>query len=342
MTREPLLRRLARRALTVPAVCFGFVLALALFPLLALVALAVDLARGTLRSLATTRLITFFLAYLFTETFGLLQLFALWVRCLGNAERLERHTWPVQRRYVAMHFFFVRAIYRLDFQVESDALVGKGPLLVLIRHSSIVDTLIPGVFLANRHLLELRYVLKKELLVDPCLDVAGHWLPNHFVSRDGSDSSKEIDAVRALKANLRENQGVLLYPEGTRFTPAKRARSLERLKNDPVAFERATRLKHLLLPRPGGTLALLDAAPACDVLFVGHTGLEGFSTFKDIWSGGLVGRTIHLRFWRESAASIPKSDDARLEWLQHCWERMDAWLSKTEPVIDEAPLRATG
>lgn len=341
MTSEPILRRLSRRALTVPAVCFGFVLALALFPVLLLLALVVDVARGTVRSLATARLITFFTSYLFTETFGLLQLFALWVRCLGNAQRLERHTWPVQRRYVAMHFFFVRAIYRLDFQVESDTLATPGPLLVLIRHSSIVDTLIPGVFLANRHLLELRYVLKKELLVDPCLDVAGHWLPNHFVARDGSDSSKEIDAVRALKTGLGQNQGVLLYPEGTRFTPAKRARSLERLKGDPVAFERASRLQRLLLPRPGGTLALLDAAPSCDVLFVGHTGLEGFSTFKDIWSGGLVGRTIHLRFWRERAATIPATDEARLEWLQQCWERMDSWLTKTEPVQHE-PLRATG
>lgn len=332
---EPLSSRLARRALTIPAVVFGFLLALALAPIALPLAVLVDLVRRR-PTLPTTRLLAFFLSYLFTETTGLAQLLVLWLLCLGRADALRRHTWPIQRRYVAMHFFFVRTVYRLRFEVEGDELTHPGPLLVLIRHSSIVDTIIPGVFLANRHHLELRYVLKKELLSDPCLDVAGHWLPNHFVARDGADSSKEIDAVRALKAGLGPNGGVLLYPEGTRFSASKRARALERLQHDPLALERASRLVHLLLPRPGGTLALLDAAPACDVLFVGHSGLEGFSSFSEIWNGDLVGRTVHLRFWRERADSIPAGRDERLEWIQRCWERMDAWLTTTEPA---APLR---
>lgn len=339
VTPEPVLRRLTRRAVTIPAVGLGFLLALALAPLALTLALLFDLARRR-PALPTTRLVAFFLSYLFTESLGLLQLFALWVRCLGQRDALERHTWPVQRRYVAMHFFFVRHLYGLRFEVEGDELVGQGPLLVFIRHSSIVDTIIPGVFLANRHLLELRYVLKKELLVDPCLDVAGHWLPNHFVARDGADTAAELKAIARLKEGLGSQQGVLLYPEGTRFSKAKRARALERLKHDAQALERATRLHHLLPPRPGGALTLLDAAPACDVLFVGHTGLEGFSSFREIWSGGLVNRPVHIRFWREPAASIPVSRDERLAWLHHHWERMDAWLSKTAPA--ERPLKATG
>jgi 1-acyl-sn-glycerol-3-phosphate acyltransferase len=334
--------RYARRALTMPAMVLGLALGLALAPLALPLCALVDLARRR-PGQPTVRLAAFFLSFAFTECVGLAQLFALWVACLGSRERLARRTWPVQRRYVAMHLWFVERLFALRFSVEGDELVTPGPLLVFIRHSSIVDTLIPGVFIANRHLIELKYVLKKELLVDPCLDVAGNWLPNHFVARDGADSEGEIARVRALKAGLQANQGVLLYPEGTRFTAGKRARALERLKGDPLALERASRLAHLLLPRPGGALALLDAAPPCDVLFVGHTGLEGFSSFKEIWSGRLTGRTIHIRFWRERAASIPTSREERLAWLQRCWERMDAWLSATTPAPAPAPpLRATG
>jgi 1-acyl-sn-glycerol-3-phosphate acyltransferase len=333
--------RYARRALTIPAVVGGFLLGLTLAPLAFPGCLLVDLARRK-RSLPTTRLAGFFLSYLFTESVGLLQLLALWLACLGSKERLARRAWPVQRRYVGMHMWFVERLFSLRFTVEGDELVRPGPLLVLVRHSSIVDTIIPGVFIANRHLVELKYVLKKELLADPCLDIAGNWLPNHFVSRDGTDTEGEIAKVRELKEGLTANQGVLLYPEGTRFTSGKRQRSLERLKADPVAHERASRLVHLLLPRPGGTLALLEAAPACDVLFVGHSGLEGFSSFKEIWSGRLTGRSIHIRFWREKAESIPTTREERLAWLQHGWERMDAWLSTTEPEARTNPLKATG
>ncbi len=336
-TPEPVLRRWSRRALTIPAVTVGFVVALALAPPALVLAALFDLLRRKPR-LPSARLLAFLLSFLFTETVGLFQLLLLWLCCLGRPSALERHTWPVQRRYVAMHLFFVKHLYGLSFQVEGDELAREGPLLVLIRHSSIVDTLIPGAFLANRHLLELKYVLKKELLSDPCLDIAGHWLPNHFVARDGSDSTKEIDAVRALKHELKPNQGVLLYPEGTRFSAQKRARSLERLAGDSLARERAERLVHLLLPRPGGVLALLDAPPPCDVLFVGHAGLEGFSNFDEIWNGELVGRTVKIRFWRERAASIPPGRDERLAWLQARWERMDAWLATTEPQ----PLRKAG
>jgi hypothetical protein len=73
---------------------------------------------------------------------------------------------------------------------------------------------------------------------------------------------------------------------------------------------------------------------------VGHTGLEGFSSFKEIWNGNLVNRTVRIRFWREAAATIPSTRDERLDWLQQHWERMDDWLTTTEPVA--VPLRAAG
>jgi 1-acyl-sn-glycerol-3-phosphate acyltransferase len=233
----------------------------------------------------------------------------------------------VQRFYSGLQFSAAKALFRLRFEVEGgEHAAAGGPMLVLVRHASIVDALLPAVFIANRHKIRLRYVLKRELLADPCLDVAGHFLPNAFVARGGVDTAREIEAVRALKAGIEAESGVVLYPEGTRFTAGKRAALLARLADDPAARARARRLRHLLPVRPGGVLALLDAAPACDVVILGHTGLEGFARVADIWAGALVGSTVRLKLWREKATSIPALPEARRAWVDGLWQRLDDWL----------------
>lgn len=331
LPQEALLRCLRRRAVTIPAVVLGFFVALALSPLLLVAAVVTDALRAAgRRTWASVRLVLFGVGYLGTEVCGLVMLLGVWLSSLGRPHVRAARTWPVQRLYTAMHFASVKTLFSLRFVVEGAELAAPGPLLVLVRHASIVDTLVPAVFLANVHHLRLRYVLKKELLVDPCLDVAGHWIPNHFVTRDGADSAREVAAVRALKSGVGADEGVLLYPEGTRFTKEKQRRAIEKLAGDAQALERAQRLRHLLPLKPGGALALLEAAPACDVLFVGHHGLEGFARIADIWRGALVGRTVTVRFWRERADSIPDGDDARLAWLSAHWQRLDDWLAAQE------------
>ncbi|MDP1823159.1 MAG: 1-acyl-sn-glycerol-3-phosphate acyltransferase [Archangium sp.] len=233
-------------------------------------------------------------------------------------------TFAIQRLYTALHLRAVTLVFSLKFVIHGSELVRPGPVLVFCRHASLVDVLIPGGFIANVHKLELRYVLKRELLAEPCLDVAGHWIPNHFVDRRGLDTEKELAAVGALKAGIGQNEGVIIYPEGTRFSAARREAGLVKLEGAGLA--RAERLRHLLPIRPGGALTLLAAAPSCDVLFVGHHGLEGLTRLEDIWRGSLVGRTVTVQFWREPADSIPPENAARLLWVNDRWQRMDDWL----------------
>lgn len=314
---------LPRRLVTLPGVVLGFWLALAVSPALFLVAALVDLARRA-RSLSTLRLAAFGLAYLAIENLALLLLLGVWLTTrAGTRARLER-TFAAQRRYTALLVGAVTRVFSLRFVVEDSALAATGPLLVFVRHASLVDVLIPGGFIANVHHLELRYVLKRELLVDPALDVAGHWIPNHFVDRSGGDTERELAAIAALKANLGPREGVLLYPEGTRFSERRREALLASLTGD--ARRRAEELRHVLPLRKGGPLTLLATPPACDVLFVGHHGLEGLTRLGDIWRGSLIGRTVTIKFWRAPAASIPEGDDARLEWLHGHWRTLDRWL----------------
>lgn len=326
--REPY-RRYARRTVTIPTVVLSMLALLAALPVLLPLAFVVDLARAAgRRSFVSVRIVLFGACFLATEVLGLALLLGVWLSSVGRPGLRAARTWPVQRWYTAMHYAALRTLFRLRFEVDGDEAATPGPLLVLVRHASIIDSLVPAVFIANVHRMRLRYVLKRELLVDPCLDLAGHWLPNRFVARDGVDTAREVDSVRSLKAGLGADEGVLLYPEGTRFTPAKRRRVIERLGGS--ARERAERLQHLLPIRPGGVLALLDAPPACDVLFIAHHGLEGFAHVADVLRGALVGRTVRLRFWRVPAAAIPPGAEERRAWLADEWQRMDDWLSAEE------------
>jgi hypothetical protein len=168
-------------------------------------------------------------------------------------------------------------------------------------------------------------VLKKELLWDPCLDVVGHRLPNHFLDREATDAAPELDALRRLGEGLGERDVAVIFPEGTRASPAKRERALAAIaRNDPARSERLAALTHVLPPRPAGTLALLDGAADADVVLAWHSGLDGLDTF-----GGIARHLAHRPPpVRLAARRVPRTEvpagDQRAQWLDDQWLRLDA------------------
>jgi 1-acyl-sn-glycerol-3-phosphate acyltransferase len=177
--------------------------------------------------------------------------------------------------------------------------------------------------------MRLRYILKRELLWDRCLDIVGNRLPNVFVDRFSDDSAREIRRARELAGDLGPRDGLVMYPEGTRFSEEKRKRVLERLhrEGDAKMLECARSLQFVLPPRPGGTLGLLDAAPESDVVVCAHTGFEGAGSLAHIWRGSLVNQTIRVHFLRIPRDAIPTAREARLTWLLEEWRRVDAWVA---------------
>jgi 1-acyl-sn-glycerol-3-phosphate acyltransferase len=185
--------------------------------------------------------------------------------------------------------------------------------------------MLPGRFVVRPHGIKLRYVLKKELLIDPALDIGGNRLPNYFIDRSGN-SREELAALRELARSLQEDEGVLIYPEGTRYSDQKRIELSNRWEDvggAPGAI--AAGLRRVLPPRPGGTLAILDVTDA-DVVVLAHRGLEGFARMSDMWAGGIVGTTVDVSFWRVPRSSIPETEDARIEWLFRLWAEVDSWV----------------
>ena len=136
-------------------------------------------------------------------------------------------------------------------------------------------------------------------------------------AQDGSD----------LEARIQFDQGVLLYPEGTRFTRRKRNIALKRLaKTHPELLEIAETYRHCLPPKPGGALSLMDEAPDADVLFVAHRGLEGLANTTDLLSGSVVGAEIQVKMWRVLASEIPRGE-VRRRWLFEWWKRIDDFVA---------------
>jgi 1-acyl-sn-glycerol-3-phosphate acyltransferase len=334
---ETLLRRLR----SIPPLVLGLLLATALLPVLLILGLATDLVRRVASGVPPTavRLTLFLWVYLAAETVGLAVLAAVWVASLGGRRGawLRDMTWRVQQLWAGALFGAVRALFGLRLEVEGDGAVAPGPVIVLIRHASIVDNLLPANLIARPHRIRLRYVLKRELLSDPCLDVAGRRLPNYFVRR-GTGEAGEVERVRALAHGLGTDEGALIYPEGTRFTPERRARAIARIaERDSRLAERAERLRHLLPPRLGGVGALLDGAPDADVLVIAHHGFDGLRLVSDIWRGGLVGLLVRVRVTRVPRSAVPAASAARADWLYELWQDVDDWL---EERFAAAPGRA--
>jgi 1-acyl-sn-glycerol-3-phosphate acyltransferase len=321
---------LARRLVTIPGILLLTALSVLSAPLWVPLLALVDLVRPGPR--AALRMGAMATLYLHCEAAGLLASFVLWVLWGpwrgGERERYQERNFSLQRWWATTVFRGAMAIYGFSLQVEGQDEARRTPLLLFPRHASLADSLLPSALVSRPFGTRLRYVLKRELLWDPCLDVVGNRLPNHFVDRFSEDSAREIREVAKLGVGLGAGEGVILYPEGTRFTPAKRQRILERLRQRGPEHlaDLAGRLERLLPPRSAGALALVESCPQADLVFCAHSGFERAASAGDLWSGALVGSRVRVRFWRVAAAEIPRSREQAEAWLFSWWERMDTWL----------------
>ncbi|MDJ0960785.1 MAG: 1-acyl-sn-glycerol-3-phosphate acyltransferase [Acidimicrobiia bacterium] len=332
---EPRADVVRRRLKTIPRSILLFVLFTALAPVVFTVALIVDAVRFVLfrRPFMAVRMLAFGWIWLYTEMVGLTRFFLHWVGAgFGrNRKMMVERAYVTQAWWARVLFASVQRLFRLDVQVEGLEVANPGPVLAMFRHASIIDNLLPAALLTDQRGLKLRWLIKKELLQVPSLDVGGNRLPNYFVDRNADDPREELRRIRALTRHLSEDEGLLIYPEGTRFTESRRTRALEKLQESAShLYERAANLRYVLPPKIGGVLSLLDAK--ADPLICAHEGLGGFAKVSDIWSGAMLNRTIRVKLWRVDFNNIPTDRKGRVDWLFDQWEAIDNWIASVMPA----------
>ncbi|MEW6209875.1 MAG: 1-acyl-sn-glycerol-3-phosphate acyltransferase [Acidobacteriota bacterium] len=323
-----------RRMVTVPLYLVLCALMICALPILLLIAALFDLARD--RRWPLVRAVSFLAFYLCCEAAGIIASFFIWLVWMGR-ERFLRRNFELQCWWAASLYKGARRLFDLHIEAEGAEVSDDGPVLVFLRHASLADTLFPAVFISNARGIRLKYVLKRELLWDPCIDIVGNRLENRFLRRGPGDSER----VGELMDGLSSDEGVIIYPEGTRFRESKRAGALANLRHtlDADLFEKAKAFQYVLPPRPGGTLALLEKNQGADIIFCAHTGLESVVDLRDILHGTLIRREIRVRFWRVDFDAVPKSREERLRWLYDEWAKVDRWIGEQKASLREAGRR---
>jgi 1-acyl-sn-glycerol-3-phosphate acyltransferase len=329
--RQVIASALPRRLITISVVLVLFTISWVGAPVLLPAAALVDLTRWVVsrRPWMATRLLGFLMAYSLAEAVGTLCLGLTWLMSLGGKLfDLAPSTFAIQKAWAGFVLWACRNIFDLRIAGSGLDSLQPAPFILLARHASIVDNLLPAWFISRPLGIHIRYVMKQELLVDPALDIAGNRLPNLFVRRGSGESESEVAAVRRLATDLPDDEAILIYPEGTRFTASKRDKALATLaRRSPRLHARVSDMQHVLPPRLGGTLALLDASSA-DVVVMAHRGLDGFARIADIWRGAMVRRHVDVEFWRIPRSEIPEGRSERSEWLFDLWMRIDRWVGE--------------
>lgn len=333
--RESRGQRWGRRGLSIAAVALSTVLLCGITPLVVPLLVLGDLVRSS--RLAATRAWLAFAAFLIGEVCGIVASAVLWLLrpLLGQARYVDGN-YGLQRVWARSLLASATGLFSMRRRIEGVDVLQPGPFLLFVRHASIIDALLAACFVSHPHGFRLRYVLKSELLWDPCLDIVGQRLPNVFIRRGTGEGAREVEAIQSLAADLGRDEGVLIYPEGTRFTPAKQQSAMARIAAaNPERHARVKGLRHTLPPRLGGPLGLIEARPDLDVVFLTHVGFEGVHSLGDLWRGALTGRELRVAFWRCAAAEIPRDRAAREVWLDTRWQEIDAWVDRQQ--ADKVP-----
>lgn len=326
--------KIVRRLLLAPVVVLLEALLLVASPVLLLVAALVSPLFGGWRP---ARILLIGVAAAARHLGALLACLGLWVAS-GFGWKVRSET--MQRAHYAVMRWFVAGIYRAIVRLArvkvtvsgstraEEALSTPGrPVLLLSRHAGEGETLLVVHQLLCRYGRGPRVVMHDRLRLDPLIDVLGDRLPNRFVDPRGGDTETEI---AAMARGLGETAALVIFPEGANFSERSRLRGIERLERagHTEKADLARAMRHVSAPRPGGTLAAIEAAPDADVVVMGHVGFP--TGLGEVWRLLPEPQAIEVRLWHEPATATPSDRDAQIDWLYGWWQELDAWVDERE------------
>lgn len=330
--------RWIRRLLIWPLPLLLVVVYLATVPLLLIAAFVLSYRLpGKLRPIRTLGLAT---TYLFVEAAATVAALFLWIGSgfgwkLG-ALRFQRAHYRVLRLTLAAVVGVGRRLFSLEIMADGqdlpaddgDPTTEEAPLVVMSRHAGPADSILLLHEIMSWQGRQPRIVAKDLLQLDPVMDIFLNRLPNRFISPNPGPGQRPVDAIRSLASGMTGRDAFVIFPEGGNFTPQRRLRAIDRLREGghEEAAARAVKLRNVLPPRPAGTLAALAAAPDADAVFVAHTGLDELASIGDLWTSIPTSKTIELAWHVVPANAVPANEAEQEEMLFLAWEAIDAWI----------------
>ena len=146
-----------------------------LLPFTTLLAVMVDARHLPVTRWPSLRANSMFFLYTWVELIGLILAGLLWIISGGGlwvSNKTYYHwnfTLQSQWNITLLHLF--RIIFSMRIHIAPQQDDADMPFLCFPRHASLADTLLPGFLLRHPALAGIRFVLKKELLWDPCIDI---------------------------------------------------------------------------------------------------------------------------------------------------------------------------
>ena len=309
-----------RRPVMVLGVAAMAVLLLVLLPAWLPLLLLIDAVRRNWR-FPLVRFTSFGLLWAWLESLGIIGAIALWV--VGQS-RNQNANFTLQKLWTRGVVGALGLTVGLHIEVEGADKLGDGPFIALCRHASLADSVMSAWVFMTASALRPRYVLKKELKLDPCLDVVGHRLPNYFLDRSSSDVATELQGIEQMALGLTADEIAVIFPEGTRANDVKRQRILKRIREkSPERAEKLEKLKYLMAPKTAGVTALLAAVPNAKVVTMWHAGFDGMDSFRGIVRHLAKSAVrVHVKVTEHQRATVA-TGEAFVAWLDDQWCAMD-------------------
>lgn len=287
--------------------------------------------------LRVPRVLAYAVLYLCLETGCLIGCFVLWLATVFDT----RHGARSERAHLALIRWFLASLvgaagplfgFRLQLhppETGDDRLADSRPLVIIARHAGPGASFIVIYLLVEIYHRQPRIVLKRELQLDPAIDILLTRLGSRFINLHAADGRAGSEAIGDVAGELRDGDAFVVFPEGANFTPERFAAAVQRLRKRGLraAADRAARLPNVLPPRPTGTLTALDAAPRTDVVTVVHTGYDELITPGLLWQAFPLPGPLTVSWWLTPADALPTGEEGRQAWLFDQWERVDEWVS---------------
>ncbi|GAB3106983.1 hypothetical protein GCM10027055_01950 [Janibacter alkaliphilus] len=255
----------------------------------------------------------------------------LWLRALvrGREHWVEDHEALI---LAALDHAMTAAGRLIGFHVELDHELDWGdegePLVVLSRHAGPADSLALAWLLTGRARRVPRIVLADALLWDPGTALVLERLSSYFVPSASGAGDDRSRGVAELAASLGPRDAMLIFPEGRNWTIHRQQDLVTRLraKGETERAAEAERWRHVLPPRPKGVVTILTTQPRCDVMVVAHTGLEVFSSPREVWRAIPFRSRLLVSARTYQRQDIPHDPAGIEHWLDERWDGVNAWV----------------